>query len=288
MPVATVLLVGRECPWRCVMCDLWQQTTLSDTPSGAIPDQIAAARRALGGQSFAAMKLYNAGSFFDPRAVPACDDDANAGLLTDVSRVVVESHPALIGSRTRRFIDALDRTAPAIGAVRRLEVAMGLETVHPQALERLNKRMTVEDFTRAAAALRDMAAAIRVFLLISPPFVPAAGQDEWLLRSIDAAFVAGASAVSLIPVRSGNGAVDVLGANEFQPPTLLDVERSVHLARAAGTWPGRLFVDLWDVARFARCPHCLDARRERLHAMNLQQRELPAVPCAACGGSWRP
>jgi hypothetical protein len=27
---------------------------------------------------------------------------------------------------------------------------MGLETAHPAALERLNKRMTLDDFTRAA------------------------------------------------------------------------------------------------------------------------------------------
>ncbi|MBA2353103.1 MAG: hypothetical protein H0V80_00395, partial [Acidobacteria bacterium] len=30
--VATIFLVGRECPWRCVMCDLWQHTIAGDTP----------------------------------------------------------------------------------------------------------------------------------------------------------------------------------------------------------------------------------------------------------------
>ena len=41
----TVLLTGRECPWRCVMCDLWKGTTMADTPPGAIPAQIAARRQ---------------------------------------------------------------------------------------------------------------------------------------------------------------------------------------------------------------------------------------------------
>ena len=42
--MATVLLTGRECPWRCAMCDLWTYTTVGDTPRGAIPAQVAAAR----------------------------------------------------------------------------------------------------------------------------------------------------------------------------------------------------------------------------------------------------
>ena len=44
--VATVFLTGRECPWRCVMCDLWRRTE-SDTPRGAIAAQVAAAQSAL-------------------------------------------------------------------------------------------------------------------------------------------------------------------------------------------------------------------------------------------------
>ena len=61
---------------------------------------------------------------------------------------------------------------------------MGLETVHPAALEALNKRMTTDDFARAADDLRRRDVSLsRVFVLIAPPFVPAEEQDEWLLRS---------------------------------------------------------------------------------------------------------
>jgi hypothetical protein len=287
-PAATVFLIGRECPWRCVMCDLWQQTTTEDTASGAIPRQIATARQTLRARTppIRVIKLYNAGSFFDPRAVPEADYDAVAGELAGVSRVIVESHPALVGPRTARLIDALERHTAPDATPPQLEVAMGLETVHPEALDRLNKRMTVDDFARAAERLRALGAAIRVFLLISPPFVPAADQDGWLLRSVDLAFAHGASAVSLIPVRSGNGAVEALTeSGDFQPPTLADIERSARLARARGRVSGRLFVDLWDLARFADCPHCLEARRARLHNINLRQRNEPPVGCAHCGGS---
>src|SRR3954447_1042202 len=68
--VATIFLTNRECPWRCLMCDLWRNTLEETVPSGAISAQI---RHAL--QEFPALvhgdsylKLYNAGSFFDPRA----------------------------------------------------------------------------------------------------------------------------------------------------------------------------------------------------------------------------
>src|SRR5437762_10180674 len=98
---ATVFLTGRECAWRCAMCDLWRYTTATDTPAGAIPLQIAAARVALEarGVSVTQMKLYNASNFFDAHAVPEGDYHAIATQLKGLNRVIVESHPALVGTR---------------------------------------------------------------------------------------------------------------------------------------------------------------------------------------------
>jgi radical SAM enzyme (TIGR01210 family) len=285
--IATVLLTGRECPWRCAMCDLWRYTIGEDTPPGAIPSQVAAARAALGDERVAVtgMKLYNAGSFFDPRAVPEADYDGVAAALAGLSRVIVESHPALVaqrGARVDRVLASLDRLHDATSSPPQLEVAMGLETAHPDALDRLNKGFTVDGFRKAADALADRGVALRVFLLIAPPFVPAADQDDWLLRSIDAAFSCGAAVVSLVPTRPGNGAMEALAeAGAFRAPTLDDIERSLALALVRAPAGGRVFVDLWDVDRFADCPQCLGARRERLHAMNLEQRVLPPTCCPA-------
>ena len=137
--VATVFLTGRECPWKCAMCDLWTFTVAEDTPAGAIPAQVAAARLELREQDDAVtqIKLYNAGSFFDPRAVPEADYDAVAAELDGLSRVIVESHPALVGPRVDRFLEALRRRSEAEAV--QLEVAMGLETVHPEALDALEQ-----------------------------------------------------------------------------------------------------------------------------------------------------
>ena len=283
---ATVFLTGRECPWRCVMCDLWRQTIEPDTPRGAIPTQIAAALAELRAraESITQIKMYNAGSFFDPGAVPEDDYGAVAELLATVGRVVVESHPALVGRRLDRFLEALHRSGETRPASGRLEVAMGLETVHAEALDRLNKRMTVDGFVATAAALRRRGVSVRAFLLLSPPFVPHAEQDDWLLRSIDVAFSCGAAVVSLIPTRSGNGAMEVLSSEGvFQPPRLEDVERSMASALLAEPGRGRIFVDLWDLQRLSDCTHCFDARRARLHAMNLEQRLSPRAACPRCG-----
>lgn len=285
--VATVFLTGRECPWRCVMCDLWRQTVTEDTPRGAIPAQVAAARETLAQRSdrVTRMKLYNAGSFFDPRAVPEDDYDSVAAHLTGLDYVIVESHPSLVGPRVDRWLDALERHGGAGRPRARLEVAIGLETANPVALERLHKRMSVETFSAAARWLAEREVALRAFLLISPPFVAPDAQDFWLAQSIDRAFACGASVVSLIPTRSGNGAMEALAADgHFRAPRLEDVERSLELAMACTNGRGRVFVDLWDLERFASCPDCFTDRHARLQAMNLTQRLVPAVTCSHCGG----
>ena len=282
--LATVFLTGRECPWRCAMCDLWKYTTASDTPARSIPAQISAARAHLRerGEQIDGIKLYNAGSFFDPRAVPEADYDDIAAALTGLSRVVVESHPALVGPRVDRLLSALDRHDRGQPAA--LEVAMGLETAHPGALEALNKRFTLDDFAAAAQALKRRTVALRVFLLISPPFIAPGEQDAWLLQSLETAFACEASVVSLVPARSGNGTMEWLAeAGLFRSPGLDDIERSFALCLAHAAGRGRVFVDLWDLDRFAHCNCCLAERYARLQAMNLQQAVLPLRACPSQG-----
>lgn len=243
--VGTVFLTGRECPWRCVMCDLWRSTTPEDTPAGAIPAQIGEARRTWRerDEAVSRLKLYNASNFFDPSAVPDGDYAGIAAQVAGLEQVVVESHPSLVGDRVDRFRDALGPVS--------LEVAMGLETAHPGALEALNKRMTTDDFAQAAAGLKRRGVSLRVFLLIYPPFVPLDEQDRWLLKSVAFAEECGAEVISLIPARGGNGAMEALAAQKrFHAPTPDDVLRSFDFimaqrrpeSRAAGP---RILLDPW-------------------------------------------
>src|SRR5206468_4223048 len=71
LEVATIFLTNRECPWRCLMCDLWRNTLADTVPVGAIPTQIDYALARL--PRAREIKLYNSGSFFDRRAIPASD-----------------------------------------------------------------------------------------------------------------------------------------------------------------------------------------------------------------------
>ena len=142
----TVFLAGAECPFTCVFCDLWRETLHGPTPVGALPTQLRKAFAAAGPlPARASLKLYNASNFFDPRAVPVADEPALLDLAAPFARVTVECHPRLIENRCLRFAERLEG---------RLEVAMGLETVHPEALARLNKGLTLDDFDRAAETLR--------------------------------------------------------------------------------------------------------------------------------------
>jgi radical SAM enzyme (TIGR01210 family) len=249
VPVATVFLTNRECPWRCLMCDLWKNTLAESAPLGAIPEQIDYALGRL--PAARQIKLYNSGSFFDPRAIPVEDYPAIAERVRLFERVIVENHPALVGEAAVRFRDLVGRP---------LEVAMGLETAHPEILQKLNKRMTVEQFRGAADFLRANGIDLRVFILVKPPFMREEEAVEWAARSVDFAFACGATAITLIPTRGGNGAMEDLS---FEPPRLETLEAAFQYG--LGLRRGRVFVDLWDVRSDDA------ARLERLRELNLRQ-----------------
>ena len=269
LPTVTVLLTNKECPYRCLMCDLWQNTLDGRVPAGAIPTQIRYALERL--PAARQIKLYNAGSFFDPQAIPPCDDAAIAHLVQGFERVVVECHPALIGDRCVQFSERL---------AGRLEVAIGLETAHPRVLDVLNKRFTVEDFQRKAAFLAQNNIDLRVFLLVRPPFMSEAEGLEWARRSLDVAFAAGATACTLIPTRAGNGAMERLGgAGLYAPPSLHSLEAAQEYG--LGLEKGRVFADVWDVEKFFTCA-CSPAHAARLEQMNRDQIVPPPVCCDLC------
>ncbi|MFC5861412.1 radical SAM protein [Acidicapsa dinghuensis] len=271
VPVATVFLTNRECPWRCLMCDLWKNTLTDSVGPGSIPRQIAYALDRL--PTARQIKLYNSGSFFDQQAIPKGDYTAIARLAGTFERTIVECHPALVSEECANFQDLLGH---------QLEVAMGLETVQPQVLDRLNKRMTLDQFAKAAELLRSRKIDLRVFILVQPPFMQPEESLYWAQRSLDFAFDCGATAASLIPTRTGNGAMEALmAAGEFHPPNLETLEMAMQYGLTLQR--GRVFIDEWDRDRvYAKCGVCHKARWQRLHSMNLSQQISPPVSCQAC------
>ena len=270
VPTATLFLTNRECPWRCLMCDLWRNTLVESVPSGAIPEQIDYALARL--PEARQIKLYNSGSFFDPRAIPAGDYAAIARRLKRFERVIVECHPALINDSCLQFRDMLHGT---------LEIAMGLETVHPEVLSRLNKRMTLEMFARSARFLRDNSIDTRAFILVKPPFMKESDAVTWAARSLEFTFNCGSTAATLIPTRGGNGAMEELAsAGDFSPPALQTLELAA--VNGISMNRGRVFADLWDAESCPGCDGCRAERMLRMQTMNLEQVIPNRVQCARC------
>jgi len=263
--VAAIFLTNNECPYRCLMCDLWKNTTDGSVAPGDIPDQIRWALDQL--PSCRVLKLYNSGNFFDPAAIPPDDYVAIAEIASQFDTLVVESHPNMVGRRCFAFADMVRCD---------LHVAMGLETVQPEVLAALNKRMTLDDFVAAVARLADRAIKSRAFILLRPPFLCENEGVEWAKRSLRFAFDAGVECCSIIPTRYGNGALEALAEQgAFAPPNLDSLEEV--FAFGLSLSQGRVFADLWDIEKFTTDLPNAAARIERLAGMNLTQQISPTV-----------
>ena len=270
----TVFLAGAECPFTCSFCDLWRWTLDGPTPPGALPSQLAQALKPLAPPVPQRLKLYNASNFFDRRAVPAEDLPRIAELAAPFAAVTVESHANTIGPLTLEFAGLLAGT---------LEVAVGLETVHPVAARHLNKKLDLERFDRAAAFLAEHDIDLRAFALLGAPYVPAEESVEWTVRTVEYAAARGAGRIAVIPVRGGNGEMERLQAlGHFVPPTLVQLETV--LERCLAIRSAVVTGDVWDIARLSGCESCRKQRVARIQTMNLSTspQSPPRVPCQAC------
>ena len=262
-----IFLTNRECPFHCLMCDLWKNTTDISVPVGAIPNQIEWALEQM--TEIKHLKLYNSGSFFDQRAISGKDYKKIASLIESLETVIVESHPKLINEKCLYFRDMLKPE---------LQVALGLETVHPEILRKLNKQMTPDDFMNSVSYLTHHGIRSRAFILLRPPFLSESESIYWAEQSIDFAFRAGVECCIVIPVRAGNGAMDsLIQKGDFNLPDIHSLETV--LEYGIGLNRGRVFADVWDLGQFSSCNKCIDKRTERLTAMNLNQKNASPVEC---------
>lgn len=266
--VNTIFLTGKECSFKCLMCDLWKNTLTGPTPAGAILKQLDYALDRL--PKVDVIKLYNNGNFFDPKAIPPADYPGIIERLQPYKRVIVENHPKLYSTTCLEFRDQLSGT---------LEIAMGLETIHPKVLPKLNKQLTAADFKQAASFLRTNHIDVRAFILLNPPYLTNPQENiEWVIRTVQFAFESGTQCCSIIATRSGNGIMETLQQQgHYTAPTLDALEEVFEMALLLKQ--GRVFVDTWDIGFLSKCPQCFQARKERLEAMNLHQQVYQQINC---------
>ena len=266
--VNTIFLTNMECRFSCLMCDLWKNTTDRRTPEGAIPEQMEWALKHLPAASH--IKLYNGANFFDPRSIPLADYQKIASLISSYDRLIVENHPNLSGERVLQFAGMIKP---------KLQVAMGLESIHPGGLEQLNKKMVPEDFRRAAGFLKKNGIDSRAFVMVRPPFLSEEEGIYWALETIKFAFDSGTSCCTVIPTRAGNGAMEELQAKGFfHPPEIRSLEKVQEEGLRMNK--GMVFADTWDLQLFSNCEHCFQARLGRIEHMNQTQKIPPPVSCS--------
>ena len=119
---------------------------------------------------------------------------------------------------------------------------------------------------------------LRVFILLNPPFLHGDDAVDWACRSIDLAADCGATVCSVIPTRTGNGAMEALG-DAVERPGMAALERVIDYGVSLHRL--RVFADLWDIERFFDC-ECSPARRDRLHQINRTQALAATVGCERC------
>jgi radical SAM enzyme (TIGR01210 family) len=264
---AIIFLTNSECPFSCLMCDLWKNTTDKPVPIGAIPKQIEWALEQMPPAKH--LKLYNSGNFFDKRAIPSEDYKRIAELVSGFDTLIIENHPKLINENCLHFRDMLKPE---------LQIAMGLETVHPGVLQKLNKSLTLDDFRKSVQFLNQNGIKSRAFILLRPPFMSEEEGIYWAKKSIDFAFEVGVECCIIIPVRAGNGAIDLLMKNGyFSLPNIHSLETV--LEYGIDKKLGRVFADTWDLQLFSECPKCFEHRKHRLEEINLYQKISDPIKC---------
>jgi archaeosine synthase beta-subunit len=268
--VAVIFLTNKECPFKCIMCDLWRNTTDETVPAGSIPEQIETVLKDL--PSVKHLKLYNSGSFFDTKAIPEVDHKRIASMLSDFETVIVESHPAFLNKKCLDFKKMLKPD---------LHVAMGLETANPEVLRNLNKKMTLGKFRDAVIFLTANCILSRAFILLRPPYMSEQEGIYWAEKSLIFAFEAGVECCTVIPVRPGNGAMEkLMDQGLFGLPQIRSLETVQEYGISLKA--GRVFADTWDLGLFSECDKCLDSRIARITDMNLTQKIIPEIKCE-CG-----
>ncbi|HST06899.1 MAG TPA: hypothetical protein VLJ83_01925, partial [Gemmatimonadaceae bacterium] len=145
----------------------------------------------------------------------------------------------------------------------------------------LNKQLDLPRFDRAADFLAENDIDLRAFVLLGAPYVPVEETVEWTVRTGEYAVERGASVVSIIPVRGGNGELERLEAlGHFTPPSMRDVELALDECTTYSTTV--VTVDLWEIERIASCESCKQQRISRLGRMNLSGVVEAGVSCPDC------
>ncbi|MBN2153628.1 MAG: archaeosine biosynthesis radical SAM protein RaSEA, partial [Candidatus Lokiarchaeota archaeon] len=186
----------------CTMCGYNNDSAGSDVPPEAIVAQFEAALAKhdaeLGSASDVVIKIFNSGSFFDEREIPADAQEAilkRAAAIPQVREIAVESRPEFVdAAAARRFEACLRPGQPG-------EVGIGLETWNDVVRQEfINKGFTLEAFLQAHDVLQSAGIGTKAYVLLKPPFLDERAAFDDAVSTIEHLMALGVSTVSINPV----------------------------------------------------------------------------------------
>ena len=142
-------------------------------------------------------------------------------------RVLVESRA--------EFIDNA-KLKDAVGIVKHLEVAIGLESSNDAVLKRcVNKGATYQDYIKAAQEAKGAGAGLRTYLLVKPPFLTEKEAiDDAVNSARDASKYSDVISFNPLNVQKGTTVEKMWKRGEYRPPWLWSVVRIMVESRGLG------------------------------------------------------
>ena len=175
-------------------------------------------------KSVKAVKIFNSGSFIDPKEIPFSAQKKifeKIATLNNVEEVIIESRPEYINLHKKELKELVD----IIGG-RPVWIGVGLETSNDYINHSfINKGFSFEQFKMCVKNAEECGAHVKSYILLKPPFITEKEAIDDAVTSIIDSFKAGCKIVSLNPVTvHADTLVDALfKKRQYSPPWLWSV-----------------------------------------------------------------
>ncbi|MFQ5909269.1 MAG: archaeosine biosynthesis radical SAM protein RaSEA [Thermoplasmata archaeon] len=198
--------------------------------------------------------------------------------LSSIERVLIESRPEFVSSERLRNLPSL----------KRVEIAMGLESANDVVLQKsINKRMVFDDFRKASKVCADAGVKTRAYVLIKPPFLT---EKEALVDAISTARLSSdlMDTISFNPINvQRNTLVEYLWRRgEYRPPWLWTVLDIVESTRDLGS---RILVSTVGAGNrrgVHNCGRCDSSIIDFLESFSLNNQARPPELECECRNEW--
>ncbi len=212
----TVIFQTSGCRWNnCTMCGYVYDSAQKPPSHDELMKQFESAMARCRDDEFI-VKIFTSGSFLDDGEIPPETRKEMLSRLAEdkrVKKVIAETRPEYVTP---------EKPALAVSALKRFEVAMGLETSNDVIRKDcINKGFSFSDFVTASEIAKREGATVKAYLMLKPPFLPEGIAINDMIQSInDAAPFAGTISVNLCNVQKGTLVDEMFERGDYRPPWL--------------------------------------------------------------------